>query len=54
MAHWIIKDKGSIGKYCTCSYCGASYWYDKIQKEAKCPNCGKTINKENNEYDYEG
>ena len=52
MAHWIIEDRGFGGQYYRCSECRESWCdiYTNVSREDKCPNCGASINDDDNVY----
>lgn len=52
MAHWIIDDHGFGGQYYRCSECGKGWCdiYSDVSMEENCPNCGVSINEDENEY----
>lgn len=52
MAHWIIDDHGFGGVTYICSECRESWndIYSDVSMEENCPNCGVSINNDENEY----
>ena len=50
MAHWIIEDRGFAGSYYKCSNCKSTFNDLYHDVDDYCPNCGDTINEDENEY----